>query len=251
MPEEITKKQGIFIELDALLDTRLSTLYSIGPDAVVDSLTKNYFSRRIDTFEGVDKKVFSEIYKARDKVTLSNAVVTKAIGFVKELILLTTSQAIKTPFHTGAKLIINTYPYDLDESEVNAIVEGVVYAIDAACDVQAVSMSLKDLTPRYCKDNLGYMFLYDYIPWLEQQGYNFKDLPCPEIMVIVPGIYFTEEEPTKQEMTEAIQSFMHPLRAMEFVSAYYIDLKLYDIDLFCANIKVQEVKEEDIKENTT
>lgn len=244
MSEAITKKQGIFIELDALLDTRLSTLYSLGPDIVAESLSKNYFTRRIDTFEGVDKKLFKDAYNARDKVTLSNAIVTKAIGFVKELILLTTSQAIKTPFHAGAKLLVNIYPYELEDSEVNAIVEGVVYAIKGACDVQAVNMSLQDLTPKYCKDNLGYMFLYEYVPWLEAQGYNFKDLPCPEIMVVVPGIYFTEEEPTKQEMKNAIENFMHPLRAMEFVSAYYIDLKLYDIDLFCANIKVQEIKED-------
>lgn len=241
MKENLDKKKGIFIELDALLDTRLSTLYSLSIDAVQTNLSKNYFSRKTDIFEGVDKQVFDEAYAARDKITLSNAVVTKSVGFIKELILKMSSQAIKTPFHTGAKLIINVYPYVLNDVEIDAIIEGMVYAIDGKCDVTAINVSCEQLTPRFCKENFSYMFLYDYPKWLEAQAYNFKDLPCTEIMVVVPGIYF-KQEPTKEQMAEAIQNFMHPLRAMEFVSAYYIDLKLYDIDLFCANIKLQENK---------
>lgn len=239
MEENITKKQGIYIQLDALLDTRLSTLYSFGEDIVFKALNGNYCERRTDTFEGVSKEDFDVGYSNRNKITLSNAVVTKTIGFIKELILKITSQAINTPFHAGAKLIINTYPYELNEVEVNAIVEGVVYAINSKCDVQAVHLSHEQLTPQYCKDNFAYMFLYDYSQWLETQANEFKILPCPEIMVVVPGIYFVRE-PSKQELTEAIQNFMHPLRALEFVSAYYIDLKLYDIDLFCANVKVEK-----------
>ena len=239
MKEDLNNKRGIFIELDALLDTRLSTLYKLSIDAVQTNLSKNYFSRRTDIFEGVDKHVFDEAYAARDKITLSNAVVTKSVGFIKELILKMSSQAIKTPFHSGAKLVINIYPYVLNDVEVDAIVEGMAYAIDGACDISTVNISYEELRPRYCKDNFSYMFLYDYSKWLEAQAYNFKDLACTEIMVIVPGIYF-KEEPTKEQMAEAIQNFMHPLRAMEFVSAYYIDLKLYDIDLFCANIKLKQ-----------
>lgn len=241
MEAAINKKQGIYVQLDALLDTRLSTLYAIGQDVVSQALEGNYFQRRTDVFAGVEKEVFDKAYSERDKVTLSNAVVTKAIGFIRELILRMTSQAIKTPFHAGARLIINVHPYKLNEPEINAIVEGIVYAIKGSCDVQAVSMSFEELTPQYCKENLSYMFFYEYSQWLESQANNFKELPCPEIMVVVPGIYFVRE-PTKEELSEAIRSFMHPLRAIEFVSAYYIDLKLYDIDLFCANIQVQETK---------
>lgn len=239
MDLNLNKKQGIYIQLDALLDTRLSTLYSLGEDLVFDCLSSNYFTRRTDTFEGIEKEVFDLAYSKRDKVTLSNAVVTKAIGFIKELVLRMTSQAIKTPFHSGARIIINTYPYDLEEVEVSAIISGLAQAISGTCDIEAINKSFEELTPKYCKDNLSYMFFYEYSSWLDIQANNFKELPCPEIMVIVPGIYFVRE-PTKQELSEAIKDFMHPLRAIEYLSAYFIDLKLYDIDLFCANIQVEK-----------
>jgi hypothetical protein len=239
--EEYNKKQGIYIELDALLDTRLATIFLMGEDKINEAFNEKYFERKTDTFKGVDKEEFDKAYKARDKNTLRQAVVTKAIGFIKELVITMTSQAVNSPVHAGPKIFINTYPYALEKEEENAIVEGMVYATNKVCDIQAVNMPPATLTPQFIKDNLSILFMYDYAPWLEAQAENFQKTPCPQYSVIVPGIYFIRE-PTPAEMVEMIRDTMHPLRMLEMVSSTFIDLKLYDIDLFCASIRIEKVK---------
>lgn len=239
--EEFNKKQGIYIELDALFDTRLATIFLMGKDKIDEAFNDKYFERKTETFKGVDKEEFDKAYKARDKNTLRQAVVTKAIGFIRELVISMSSQAINSPVHSGPKIFINIHPYVLEKEEEDAIIEGMAHATKKTCDIQIISLTPSGLTPEFIKDNLSILFIYDYAPWLEAQAENFQKSPCPQYSVIVPGIYFVRE-PTPAEMIEMVRESMHPLRMLEMVSSTFIDLKLYDIDLFCANIQVEKTK---------
>jgi len=234
MDLDLNKKQGIYIELDALLDTRLSTLFQMEGVDLSTILDNGYFTRSKEEFYGIPKEAFDSEYKLRDKITLKDAVITKSIVFIRELIVSMIKQATETPMHTGPKLIVNVYPYQLSKEETEAIIKGIAAASGQLCDVEAVNMPPDRLTPSYCKDNLAIMFIYNYSVWLEAQAKNFETIRCSDITVIVPGIYFVRE-PTKEELSELLDKFMHPLKGIELISAPFINLKLYDIDLFCAN----------------
>ena len=54
MSSTTIKKQGIYISLDALLDTRLATLFQLNEEIMKQNLSNNYFNRQIDIFKGVD-----------------------------------------------------------------------------------------------------------------------------------------------------------------------------------------------------
>jgi hypothetical protein len=241
MKNPLDKKQGIFIELDVLLDTRLATLYNLSEESMISALDNGYFTRRTDTFHGTDKEVFDEAYKNRDKETLKNAGITKMIGFIRELIHAMNKQAIEEPIHSGPKLYVNIYPYKLNEKEIEAIITATALATGEMCDIEVVDMPPERITPKFCKANLAIMFMYNYAPWLEAQAENFKATRCSEITVIVPGIYFNRE-PTKEELSRALNTYMHPLKAIEFVSAVFINLKLYEIDNFCLNAPGKNIK---------
>lgn len=235
MNETNNKKQGIYVSLDALLDTRLGTLYELGPDIMLGAVENGYFKRRSEKFFNVDKEVFDEAYRSRNKLTLKQSGITKVIGFVNELVRSLNQQAIQTPLHTGPIVVLNIYPYKLEDSEVLTLTKAVAAATNQLCDVKTINLSEKQLTPEHCKQNYGIMFMYDYPLWLETQAENFSKLMCPEISLIVPGIYF-KEEPTKDQLRELVNNYMHPLRAVEFVSAAFINLTFNDIELFCAEI---------------
>lgn len=241
MINPLDKKQGIFIELDVLLDTRLATLYNLGEENMISALNNGYFIRRTDTFYGTDKETFDKAYKARDKETLKNAGITKMIGFVRELIYAMNTQAIEEPIHSGPKIYVNIYPYKLNDDEITSIIKATALATGELCDIEIVDMTPDEVTPAFCKSNLAIMFLYNYAPWLEAQAERFKITRCSEITVIVPGIYFNKE-PTKEELSKALSTYMHPLKAIEFVSAVFINLKLYEIDNFCLNAPGKNIK---------
>lgn len=235
MNNNLAKKQGIYIELDALLDTRLATLFKLGPDIMIGALKNGYSKRPLEKFHGVEKEVFDEAYKKRDKSTLKQAGVTKVIGFVRELVRSMNTQAVQTPLHAGPIIYVNVFPYDMTPAEMDVITKVVAAATAGLCDVKTIRNSPEQLTPEFCKHRFAVMFMYNYPVWLEAQARNFEKAPLPDLSVIIPGIYFVRE-PTPEELREIVSSFMHPLRAMEFASAAYVGLKLHDIDLFCADI---------------
>lgn len=236
MQDSASKKQGIYIALDALLDTRLATIYQHHSDKMTDILNSNYFTREIDEFKGIDKVSFKELYAKRNKLTLKDAMITRCVIMLKEIVKLMLQQAVTSPFHTGPKVFLNTYPYILEKDEEAVIVAALVKITNGIADIQIVHMTPQELTPTFLKENLAVLFMYEYGNWLDAQAENFKKKPCPEINLIVPSIYF-DRVPTREELEEAIEKQMHPFKAIEFLSSVMIGLKLHDVELFCASIR--------------
>lgn len=236
LDNKLNKKQGIYIELDALLDTRLSTIISVaGEDTALNVLSNGYFTRASDNFVGVNKQEFDLAYTNRTKDALINATVTKVLGLVNEFVFAMNKQAVLGPMHAGPKIILNTYPYSLTEEETNVIIRGLVAATNKNVDITAIRVSPVNLTPTYCKDQFAIMIMYQYDKWFEAQATNFDKARCPELTCIVPALYFVKE-PSKEELAELVGKDMHPLSAMEMLSSVFINLKLYEVEMFCANV---------------
>lgn len=236
MENTIVKKQGIFINLDVLLDTRLATIFLLDPELMKKSLSANYFTRKEDSFVGIDKEIFKEAYSKRDKNTLKNSTICKIVNMIREIVKITLRESLSSPLHTGPKIFLNTYPYVLEENEEKLLVRALIHITEKLADIQIVNINLEDLTPKFIKDNLAVLFMYEYGAWLDIQAENFKKTPCPEISLIVPELYFSKI-PTKAELDQLLEEQMHPFRLIEKISSPLIGLKLYEIDLFCANIK--------------
>lgn len=236
MATEEDNKLGIYVELDALLDTRLSTIFSlVGKEGVVKVLENGYTTRNEDVFHGIDKVEFDLAYEARDKTVLVNSIVTNVILYIKQLCITAIREAIVSPLTTGAKIYVNVWPYKLNDDEVDTIVKALVLATGKTVDVKAIDRDRESLTPDYCRTNFDVMFMYKYGPWLDTQQENFKKSRCITTTLLVPGIYF-ERAPSEDEMLLMLKSGMHPLRQFELGSSIYVDLKFQDIGLFCASM---------------
>lgn len=236
MEHNLIKKQGIFINIDALLDTRLATLYSFGEDIMKANLSANYFKRDTDTFIGVEKEAFRKAYDARNKSTLKNSMICKIINMIREIVKFTLKESLTTPLHTGPKIFLNIHPYVLLPEEENLIIRALIHATDKLSDIEIVNMKPEDLKPKFIKDNLAILFMYDYGAWLDIQAENFKKTPCPEVSLVVPELYFNKL-PSQAEQDLLLEKQIHPFKAIEIISAPLIGLRLYDINLFCANIE--------------
>lgn len=229
-------KQGVYIDLDALLDTRLGTIIdNFGQDKAISILSNGYFTRKSNTFEGITLTEFENLYALRTKKVLLNSMVTKVMRLLVDLVATMNKQAITSPLHSGPKVYINIYPYKLNELEVNTILKCVVLSCNKACDVVMINTAPENLTPQYCKNTFAVMFKYDYSEWFEKQAANFDKARCPGLTCFVPAMYFVRE-PTKEELEKFVKEDMHPLSAIEMASSVFIDLKLYETEYFCANI---------------
>lgn len=217
----------LLLELDVLLDTRLAILASMPEDALKQALSKDYHNRLIDRFVGVNNELFTKLYEQRDKKVLANALVTPIARMLKEFAQKTLKQIITTPFHYQPKIILNIYPYKLEEQEITVLINSIVTITSGLADVEVIDKSYEELTPGYLKKNVAIIVLYEYYKWIEAHSASniLRKSRCPEVTMLGPKIYFKVPEKADYDVEEAFQE-------MEEWVGPFIGLKLMPIENF-------------------
>lgn len=222
----------IYVDLDSLFDTRLSTLYKLDSQRVAGLLKNGYFSRDYDEFDGYDVETYHKAYQQRDASTIHHSSVTD----VPRIILYFAEQTLKarasTPFVKQPRLHLNIYPYVLPEEAIVAIVEGVKLVTKGLIDIEIIDTPLEQITPSYVKKTYAMLVMYEYWNWLEihAANRNFESTFCPEITLIGPAIVRSK---TAWEQVKTVD--IYPI--IEQYSSMFIKLTLYPVTTFCVNIE--------------
>lgn len=226
------KTSTIFVELDTLLDTRMSTLNSMGVQALKSALDAGYHDRPFDIFPGVDEAVYRQLYAKRGKSALTQAMMTPIVEVVKEFVTSTLDNVNNSPFHYKPKVMLNVYPYKLVESEIAVLIAALRGITLGLADIEAVDMSLEEITPLFVKANLSVMIMYQYDMWLEAHSLSgaFKKHTAPEVAMIGPRIYF--KKPLK--LPDPAED---PFTALEQLASPFIGLALLPIEKFSMVLK--------------
>lgn len=223
--------QRIFVFLDAILDTRAGTISRLCPDKVIDILADNYHQRFEDKFKGIDPEVFKDAYAKRDIETLSVSTVTGIMVLLKQLCDVLIEQAITMPFHSGPEIILNTYPYKVDEELSELICKSIAVWTEGRVPVEAVYMTPEEITPEYCKENLSLMIFYEYGDWLNLHLASMEKTNLKEITMYVPALYFSKC-PTPKEMEELLAEAPHPFLSLELMVKPVLDFNIIDVRYF-------------------
>ena len=228
--------QVILVDLDTLLDTRIATLSKINPEAAIKAIrTESYYNRSINDFKticGITKSVFDEAYAKRDVLTLKISLPTSAIIALRTMMADLTGQKETTPFAEDVKLVINTYPYDLNQEEANAIA-GVMsgYSGLKPEKVSTVKIAWEDLTPRAIRGTYTGLMIYNFREWMEQQQDQFLKVKMPEVVVLAPALYL-DHIPTEEEYKMEGSDGLSPFDITEGMLAGCFDLTFLDVSYF-------------------
>jgi len=213
---------GIYISLDALLDTRLGTLAKMGgTELVMQVLSANYHSRESDKFPGVNMDLFQALYANRDVHTLALSTITEVVGLLREIVASLMKQAVVRPFHEGVRIVLNTYPYQLTEEDQKQVMTMLAVKMSGFSQVEipfkleTVFLSDSELTPQYCKSNFSAMLMYDYENWLQLHQEMLLRQPMPEVTLYAPAMYHVQV-PTEEQVREMKAQFSWtPFEAIE------------------------------------
>lgn len=225
--------QGIYVELDVLLDTRLGTIARLSEDAAVKTLQSGYHARESDEFEFVDMEEYRALYAQRDGDTLSKSMLSGAVSFLHDVTAAMVEQASSRPYHDGGKLVVNTHPYTrtLSSGELDEIGRAIAARMDGHAPVELVDISPESLTPYHCKHSYAMMMVYDYGAWMETHSEAFKTTQLPEVAMYSPRLYF-KQRPREDELQSVTKEIMHPVQAIQMMASPLITLKLMDIKHF-------------------
>lgn len=226
--DEDLELAGFLVELDVLLDTRLSVFYKEGIEKPFDDFHKEYFKRDQDKFKYLPD--FKDLYEERDVENIKNALMTNFIDVVIEYAEKVDKQNKEMPLFVKPCLMINIYPYQLDEVSIETIIKSFVIITEGLCDVQVVNMSYEDITPTFVKEKVSMMALYRYDIWLElhSKNKNFEKVTCPEVALLGPAIYFKDKP---KQVTE------DPFASLQFLASPLVGLTLLPISYFCIKVK--------------
>jgi hypothetical protein len=232
MMETDFEHASLYIDLDALFDTRLATLFQIDPVQTEKIIAGDYFKRHYDEFEGIDTALFKERYQQRDIRTLKNAVLTSANRIVNQFIKDTLLALVNSPFRRQPRIVVNTYPYQLSEAEERVIMEGLIYMTHRKADIALIHESFETLTPEVVKSQYIQLVMYNYWDWLETHAVNknWEKTACLENTLFGPQLVKSSEAALKLE-GEPVFS------AIESAVGCFIQLVLLPAQLFSADLE--------------
>lgn len=227
-------RQGVYVDLDSLLDTRLGTLARIGEELAEKVLANGYHSRDIDVFEFVDMQHYQNLYAQRDSLTLSKSMCTGVIRIVRQLAAALTEQAIDRPYHAGPKIVVNLHPYSetLSVEEKDEMRKAIAaWLLGTSAQVELLSVEHKSLTPELVRaNNIASMFMYHYDQWMEAHAKAFETTRLGDVTLFGPAIF--SKKPTDEELAREIKEAAHPFVAAEMLASPLIHLKLIPVQHF-------------------
>lgn len=237
---------GIYADLDSLFDTRISTLYQYSPELVEDLLIKEkYHTRDEDVFGDLNREAFYNIYKERTVDTLKASTRTQIIAVIARILLEMERKRIDMPFLQISRLTINTYPYELSDEDKIEIQEAFyLYLTDAFVVIDVSYIPPYLLTPAFIRDNYDYVFMYEWVGWVNFHKDNFLNINCMEVEFILPGIY-TDNEVDRLAIKELKETDdQNPFEIMELLLAGMFKAKFIKAEMFSFDIPELEAPKE-------
>jgi len=223
----------IFLELDALLDTRMGTLYRLAPKRVKGIIEKGYLDRVSDFYPGVAPFQFDSHYAKRDRATLKCSMVTPIIDIVASFCKETLSMNVTSPLHQVPKVILNQYPYTLDDSEKQLFLSVLKYRTKDMAEISLVNIPPESLTPRYFTGaGVDMVFMYDPLNWLELHSKlkTFEKEACPTVFMYGPLLLKSTKavDFTLETYKTAIEQLAGPFVHLEMAPARLFSIFIED-----------------------
>lgn len=234
----------ILVELDALLDTRLGAMNIFSPSvsALMVEDTK-YYSRIIDDFDRYGPgttMMWRSVYGDRDVEVLARSFPTCIPAMVGEFVRELYAKAMDNPVWHGADVVINTFPYDLPESDCEEIVDAVremivpmdgdKYAYDPV--IKTTRISHHDLSIDAIRENWEMVVMYNFHEWFEANATSLLAATRGASLssMFVPALF--KEMIDRKSLINSDGSHLNPFDESRRYLAPYFQLHFWDSQLF-------------------
>jgi hypothetical protein len=252
--------EDIYLDLDAIIDTRMGTLAKIDPKHAVAALDSgNYHKRMTDTFAGVSKEEFRQVYAERDLDTLRLSVLSNVVFFLRRLVKDSLVSSIMHQRVEKMCFTVNVWPYNFDDPGLVEMLIGCIrFHTYSTSSVRIISIPDEELTPDYCAKNFQIMIRYNWVNWMNKHKAFFEKRGIPNLTLVVPEMFY-DEVPTEEDIHRLELRKHNPFKMTEEITAPLIRLKHMPVSLFSIHeaitkttaetiIKRVEVTQEDIEE---
>lgn len=189
-------EQSIYVELDALLDTRIATLALMSPEQAIHALDNGYATRLSDEMQRVAPDVSDDDYRAayatRDLDTLAAARPTEMAYTLHEIIIDIEKQHRHITTEAVTLIVdLNTWPYVLDDDERALIAAAVAMRCGIDHYINIISLEPATLTLETIAER-GWviMVMYGFQQWWVDVMAKYTTPPkgAPGCCIVAPAL---------------------------------------------------------------
>lgn len=190
--------RGIYVDIDALFDTRFALLSVLSPELTRGSLKTDYFKRKQDDFGFLPNKLFKQFYKKRNRDLLKLARPTGIISLIVEHIDTIKMASAVEGAEGDIVVFVNINPYALNDDEVNELRLSLLpYFVNCK---NILIMSKSNIRPEWISKYCMMMVKYDGIDWVNR-NIATGELIRHQLMETI--LYLPTMMDGKEELTEA------------------------------------------------
>lgn len=234
--------QKIWVELDALLDTRIGTLSVMIDGNVDDILRGKYYVRETDQFsllsDMINDDEYVNTYTKRDKDILKSSYLTHMVFFLKEFISRANKGIIDAPMADRVVMDINVYPYQLSHAE-RELLDKVLCAHVGIIEINIFSVSPIMQVPNYFKGTYQAVFMYNYLSWFNLHHNNLLKHPIPDVAMYIPklmdygaAVELNREKLKAHKEATRLSKTIKAFDAASIALTGYLNLQYLDVETF-------------------
>lgn len=229
----LTMNQSLYVDIDALLDTRLGTMYRMDEELIESAIERDYKTRSSDIWSeinlDIDQDAYDELYRHRDEETLKVSRPTAVVPILTEVVEALGKASVNDPRIDSVSVDVNVWPYRLDAEVLAAIRDAVKTWVSVDCEVQIVNYEVGALTPMFIDTKYVALIVYDFNAWFDHHHDALLSKRIPTITMIAPTLY-KSTSPEEEIVYEG--TTVDPFAATELALVEYITLVFKDTEYY-------------------
>lgn len=189
-------EQNIYVELDAVLDTRIATIALLSEQQAIHALDNGYAKRLSDEMQlvapDITNDAYAKAYAARDVETLAAARPTE-IAYVLHDIIIDIEKQTRYMATESVQMTVelNVWPYVLDEEEAALIASAVAVRCGIDHYVSVINLPPESLTlETIAERGWSIMVMYGFQQWWSavMPKYTTKPAGAPGCCIVAPAL---------------------------------------------------------------
>lgn len=227
---------SVFIELDAILDTRMAVVASLDPEAAAKlAARRDYYHRKNDDFSaitGIEHERYVEAYRNRTSSVLPDSVMTGIPRLLRRLIGDLQIESRTGPSDGPLEVELNLWPYEMTSLVSHRICDTIAIYCGHETPIKPVFYSPAELQPGYLKSRFGGVVLYNFNDWLVAQIEALRFVPIPQLTAIAPALFQGKVLTPEDTRPDPDSDSLDPFQVAESVLGTYLRVEFADTALF-------------------
>ena len=218
----------IYTDLDTLYDTKITLLNMIDPRLVREYLSREY--NILDHTLYLSNKAFDRIYRDRDKRVLIGSKNSSVVDLLRRIVSdIDTKNKTTTVIPSVMTLVINTYPYKLDNEEKSIMKEFMSRYI---LHLNEIDIIYEEMIDSELMNKINIMVKRDGLKWFMDNRLSNPEFKLPNLKLIVPDDMvmsgLTKMDVDVDKLKEYLETTLMLDVCLEFVEKEAFMLKLED-----------------------